>query len=336
MILSVVVPVKNAENCLRRCLDSLLVQWPEDRDDYEIICVNDGSTDRSLDILLDYQSKHFRRIKVIDQENLGLSEARNVGMAIAQGEILAFCDADDWIYKGSYYEIYNHAWDDQINLLRFCGITLDHYTLTKWVEPDCLTYDVIYEGDAIGYLSQVNVLPFVWLFFYRRSYLDKHHIHFAKIAMCEDVLFNLDIFVHNPHLKIINTLVYRYTVSENQITKNRDNVMMRKSVEGYMMLFRMAKKYSLENPAAKRTIYYCMNQVVESCFSRLLCTDYNKNEFNDWKQTMIQLELIPHVSDGIKSQFINISSTNYYCFSVFRILYRTIFIPLILPHLPRN
>lgn len=202
MTLSVVVPVHNADKYLCRCIDSLLVQWPQDRDDYEIICVNDGSTDRSNEILRDYQSKHPQRIIIVEQENRGLPAARNAGMEIAHGEILAFCDADDWVYAGAYYYIYTHAWDSKTELLRFRGVTLDQYVLKTWVDPDSLTCDVTYEGEALGFLSQVNVLPFVWLYFYRRSFLVDHHICTKEVTMVEDILFNLDVFVLNPNLRL--------------------------------------------------------------------------------------------------------------------------------------
>lgn len=111
---------------------------------------------------------------------------------------------------------------------------------------------------------------------------------------------------------------------------------MRKSVEGYLTLFRSAKQYSLVKPETKKPIYFCLNQVVESCFSRLLCTDYSKNEFNLWKQTMKQLELLPLRNQGIKGRIIRIAATNYYCFSLFRVIYKVVFIPFILPRLHRN
>ena len=91
-MLSVIVPVYNAEKFLARCLDSLLEQGVED---YEIVCVNDGSTDGSGEILQRYKRKNPTVIKVLEQENRGLPAARNEGMRIARGDVLAFCDADD-------------------------------------------------------------------------------------------------------------------------------------------------------------------------------------------------------------------------------------------------
>ena len=89
---SIIIPVYNAEKYLKRCLDSVLSQTLKD---IEIICVNDGSTDNSIQILKEYGSK----IKVINQENQGLSVARNTGLKEAKGEFVAFLDSDDYYNK---------------------------------------------------------------------------------------------------------------------------------------------------------------------------------------------------------------------------------------------
>ena len=99
--ISVIVPVYNVEKYLARCLDSIINQTLAD---IEIICINDGSTDNSLEILNDYAKKDSR-IKIIDQTNAGLSCARNAGMQIAQGEYIGFVDSDDWIDLDFYEKL---------------------------------------------------------------------------------------------------------------------------------------------------------------------------------------------------------------------------------------
>ncbi|HJS00822.1 MAG TPA: glycosyltransferase, partial [Flavobacterium sp.] len=104
MLLSIIVPVYNVENYLRRCLNSLLDQ-DLCLDDYEIIIVNDGSTDSSLRIAQEYGNK-FSSIKIISQENQGLSEARNVGIRNALGQYIYFIDSDDFIQKKIFNSIF--------------------------------------------------------------------------------------------------------------------------------------------------------------------------------------------------------------------------------------
>ncbi len=97
-MISIVVPVYNVEKYLSRCIDSLLAQ---EEQDFEIILVDDGSTDRSGDICNQYAERD-QRIRVIHQKNGGLSAARNAGMAIARGEFIGFIDSDDWIEPDMY------------------------------------------------------------------------------------------------------------------------------------------------------------------------------------------------------------------------------------------
>ena len=90
---SIVVPIYNVEKYLRRCLDSLVNQTFRD---IEVIALNNGSTDNSLSILNGYANRD-KRIKVIDNNNLGVSEARNIGIREAKGKYIVFVDSDDWI-----------------------------------------------------------------------------------------------------------------------------------------------------------------------------------------------------------------------------------------------
>lgn len=102
---SVIIPVYNAAKFLGECLDSLLNQTLKD---IEIICVNDGSKDNSLEILNQYAEKDSR-IKVLNQSNQGQSAARNNAMKLAQGEYIGFVDSDDWVDENYYEQLYNAA-----------------------------------------------------------------------------------------------------------------------------------------------------------------------------------------------------------------------------------
>ena len=102
---SVIVPVYNVEKYIRKCLDSLVNQTLED---IEIIVVNDGSKDSSIDILKEYAEKH-NNIKVYEKENGGLSDARNYGLQFATGKYIAFLDSDDYVDVNLYKRMYEKA-----------------------------------------------------------------------------------------------------------------------------------------------------------------------------------------------------------------------------------
>ena len=96
MYLSFIVPVYNAEKYLKKCVESILNQTFQD---FEVIFIDDASTDKSLDILNSYA--YDKRIKIITKANEGVSLARNCGLELARGEYLMFVDADDWIDKNT-------------------------------------------------------------------------------------------------------------------------------------------------------------------------------------------------------------------------------------------
>lgn len=122
--ISVIVPVYNVEDYLGECLDSLITQTLSD---IEIICINDGSTDNSLEILTNY-SKRDSRIKIITQENKGLSSARNRGFEFINGKYTYFIDSDDILKSDALEKLYNLACDKNTDFIIFKLINFDSET----------------------------------------------------------------------------------------------------------------------------------------------------------------------------------------------------------------
>ena len=104
--ISIIVPVYNAEKYLVKCLDSLVNQTKKN---IEIILVNDGSKDKSIDILNEYKEKYPDMITIISQENQGQSAARNSGIENATGKYIAFVDSDDYVSKNMFEKLYEKA-----------------------------------------------------------------------------------------------------------------------------------------------------------------------------------------------------------------------------------
>ena len=124
---SIIVPVYNAEKYLERCLQSILQQ---NMTDFELICINDGSTDRSNDILKQCVQKD-QRVRLIEQKNQGVSVARNHGIDAASGEYIAFIDADDWVDTDFLFWLYTTAkkrkcahYNLQLLVRRYIGISV--------------------------------------------------------------------------------------------------------------------------------------------------------------------------------------------------------------------
>lgn len=135
---SIIIPVYNGEEFLARCLDSVFAQTLEA---LQVICVNDGSTDGSADILDQYQQKHPGMI-VITQENGGLSAARNAGLAKATGEYVDFLDCDDWLQANALERLYARARRDALDMLFYDGETV--YESEK-IRAEFPAYETLYK-----------------------------------------------------------------------------------------------------------------------------------------------------------------------------------------------
>lgn len=129
-MISVIIPVYNVEKYLNECLDSVVNQTFSD---IEIICVNDGSTDGSLSVLKEYSS-HDSRLKIISQENRGLSAARNAGLKVAKGNYIYFLDSDDYIELDALQELYTQVTEKDLDMLLFKTCCFDDNSKEKFKE----------------------------------------------------------------------------------------------------------------------------------------------------------------------------------------------------------
>ena len=201
--ISVVVPVYNTEKYLHRCLDSLVNQ---NFKDIEIVCVNDGSTDNSLKILNEYAEKDSR-VKVVNQENQGVSEARNTGIKNSSAKYISFVDSDDYvdpkIYEKGYELISSNDADVYImKWERFFSNT----NLTKENPYNKLMVTVYGDGKkTIEFPNKTYDLKLgvVWDKIYRKSIITDNNFKFEKdVYYGEDTVFNWILFTRVK--KVIN------------------------------------------------------------------------------------------------------------------------------------
>ena len=198
---SVIIPVYNVEQYLRECLDSVVNQTLRE---IEIICVDDGSTDSSLDILKEYASKD-NRITVITQKNLHAGVARNAGLAVARGEYVHFCDSDDWVEK----EIYTECLKKIADIILFDAFKTD-ISLNKklsW-KKDYLNKEKI-KGD-------INEFEFKfctgspWGKLFRRTFINKHKIRFQNLKCCNDIYFVKLALVVADSIELVDRPLYNW------------------------------------------------------------------------------------------------------------------------------
>ena len=213
--LSIIVPVYNVEKYLKQCLDSLINQNLEN---YEIVIINDGSTDNSRNIIAQYYEGNSK-IKVIDQKNAGLSEARNSGIRQANGEYIAFIDSDDYISNDMMKYMIEKAKKKKLDLV-VCNYerVYDDSDRRECVK-NCLEEDVVYEGNELLKKFFANkITPNACDKIYRRDIFIRNNIIFPSGYYHEDLLTMYNVLCSVKRAAYINKNFYKYRCRENSIT----------------------------------------------------------------------------------------------------------------------
>lgn len=234
--ISVIVPVYNVEKWLPKCIDSILGQT---YGEFELILVNDGSKDRSLEICREYEVKD-RRIKVVDGVNRGSSAARNTGLELAQGNWIIFCDSDDWWDLDMLEKLHTAAVDNDADIAA-CGCVWEfgdertHTTLypySRFEPKDCIP--------LVGgiYSSLWNKLVRVYLF-------EKYDIKGVEgITMWDDHLITSRLRFHSRKTVIVNEGLYHYNKCvENSICQVKGDIYPESQIQVVRLLDEYYKPY---------------------------------------------------------------------------------------------
>jgi len=211
--ISIIVPIYNAEKYIDRCMNSIYAQTFTD---YEIILVNDGSKDDSLALCKAYAQKD-ERVKVIDKENGGAGSARNAGIEVAQGEYLAFPDADDWFDKEMYQELYDLAKSGDFDMV-FSGVNYytqgDNgemiYSRSANVKALCYYTQEACRKNVMEFFPTSTIFDVPWNKLYKRSVIQERAVKFTNIKRCQDAMFNLDFYNVSEKVASVDKAYYNY------------------------------------------------------------------------------------------------------------------------------
>jgi glycosyltransferase involved in cell wall biosynthesis len=234
MFFSIIIPVYNVENYLKACLDSVLNQ---DYQSYEVILINDGSTDNSLDVC-NYYASINPKIKVVSKPNGGLSSARNEGLKIANGNYIWFIDSDDWIVEHSFSTLFHHLKNDSIEMLGF-------YSARFYEDIDKMEFPKNNKNIAIcsgtDYLKEFeNFNPSACFYVYKKDFLQKNDFYFKEKLIHEDNYFNLMCFAQVQKIKKISDIFYIHRKRFNSITTSIISI---NRIDSYLVLIDQAIKY---------------------------------------------------------------------------------------------
>lgn len=212
MNFSVILPIYNVEQYLGQCLESLQAQ---DYSDYEVICINDGSTDRSREILAEWETR-YPKMRVIDRTNGGLSAARNTGLDAAKGDYVVFVDSDDWV---------------EPTMLDRLAVEIGSNDMVCFAcqRTDNKSFDTLHSEQNNGWnyynhhALENRVIPFVcvWQRCYRREFLLENNLRFREGILHEDNEFTPRACLKAKSVRVIPNVLYNYRVRPGSIMTTR-------------------------------------------------------------------------------------------------------------------
>lgn len=208
--LSLVVPVYNVAPYLPRCLESLAALSPPAD---EIIVVDDGSTDDCPRILVEFQSR-LPQMRVIRQENSGLSAARNTGLDAARGKYLAFVDSDDFLEPDAYAEALALAESESLDMVLFnASYHFEGRQADRPIYMDAPATGIIPGTEWLRTrLKAGRFLHMVWLHLYRRDFIEQHHFRFIPRLIHEDVIWTTQALLAARRLRYLPRISVHYRI----------------------------------------------------------------------------------------------------------------------------
>lgn len=206
---SVIVPIYNVEKYLRKCIETLVSQTLQD---IQIILVNDGSKDNSIQIIKEFLEKYPQKIVYLEKENGGLSDARNFAIPHATGEYLAFLDADDYVELDIYEKMYELAKKENSDM-----VECDFY----WEYPNKIKKDIgkiYYTKEEM--LEKIRVVA--WNKLIKREVLEKSKIQFPKGYRYEDIEFTYKLIPSLDKVSFLKEPCVHYIQRQNSISNSQD------------------------------------------------------------------------------------------------------------------
>ena len=258
---SVIIPVYNVENYLRKCLDSLVNQTLKD---IEIIVVNDGSPDNSQTIIDEYVKKYPKKVVSVIQENGGQGAARNTGLLHATGEYIGYVDSDDYVEKNMYEELYKKAKEENADIV-ICGnnIVKENYEL--------LTKEAVDKEFLLGKMA-------VWNKIYKKSIIVDNKISFRSKVWYEDLDFSMKVYLSSNKISIVDKPLYNYLLREGSTMNNNNIERNLELIESFDSLISYCKNKGIYNETKEKIEFLCIYHMYIFAITRVLNTD---NKYKD-------------------------------------------------------
>jgi glycosyltransferase involved in cell wall biosynthesis len=218
MKLSIIIPVCNVEQYIGPCLESIFRQGLSDAD-FEVIVVNDGSTDQSMKVVEDIRT-HHHNIQIVQQDHVGPSVARNVGMDMAKGEYMLFVDSDDLLMDNGLSVLLQKATDTRVDMVVADFKRLNDDEITSVYDAQLIDARIVDKTGQDYYVEDYDpgVGSFIWRILYKRAFLDENHIRLFPGVYYEDIPFLQECYLKARRVVGVHLLYYIYRIRQRSCT----------------------------------------------------------------------------------------------------------------------
>ena len=240
-MVSLIIPVFNVEGYLEECLESIIEQ---SFSDYEVIIVDDGSTDKSREIIKTYEKK-FNKIKILLQGNKGVSEARNLALKHAMGEYVLYIDSDDFLKSNMLEVMVNKANKTKADII-ICNYILyygDNNENNRVANQNNLEDNIYSSNDVIDMMLNFKIQGQLWNKLFKRSLLLENNFEFEKGRYIQDIFPVFKVINKSEKIGFINEALYYYRQRDTS-TVYKKNI---KLVEDYYHAMYSIIEYIIEN-----------------------------------------------------------------------------------------
>lgn len=288
---SIIVPIFNAEKHLRKCLDSLVNQTYKN---IEIILINDGSTDSTKEIISEYQKKHSKIIKVINQENQGIGASRNNGIKISTGKYIGFVDSDDFLELDMYEKMLNTLNKNKADIV-----------ICDYLQFSSTKKEIIKVGDKLSFnctllnnpklINGIDYAP--WNKVYKKELFNG--VQFPIKLKYEDMNTIIKVFDKAKKISKINEPLYNYLINDSGETcsigkRDFDSIIIIKDIIDYFSKYKDNKEIWLEiEKLSVGKLYYTLTSTMNLNYRKLskkfakdMIILFNKN-FSGWKKRQL-------------------------------------------------
>ncbi len=281
-MISLIIPVFNVEEYLRQCLESIIKQ---SFSNYEVIIVDDGSTDKSMEIIREYEKK-FKRVKILSQRNKGVSEARNLALKHAKGEYVLYIDSDDFLKFNMLELMVNKANKTKADIV-MCNYNLYYGVNNKnnrVVSYNVLEDKIYSSSEVIDMILNFNIQGQLWNKLFKRSLLLENNFEFESGRYVQDIFPVFKVINKSNKIAFINEYLYYYRQRETSTIHKKNT--------------KLAEDY-----------YHAMTSIIQYIIKNNL--QVNSNSFKVFRASILSYFIYHYTNTDVKSSYRDLKKSKY-------------------------